>query len=71
MADLSQVKEHMEIIGSDGAHIGTVDKIEGNRIKLTKGGGSQDHHRYVDASSVAAVDGNKVRLSKKGNEALH
>ena len=72
MADLSQVKEHMEIVGSDGAHVGTVDKIEGSRIKLTKGdGGAQGHHRYVDATSIAAVEGNKVRLSKKGNEAIH
>ncbi|MBV9834006.1 MAG: DUF2171 domain-containing protein [Alphaproteobacteria bacterium] len=71
MADLSQVKEHMEIVGSDGAHIGTVDKIEGNRIKLTKRDSSQEQHRYVDGSSVATIDGNKVRLSKKGNEALH
>jgi len=30
MADLSQVSEHMEIIGADGVHIGTVDKVEGN-----------------------------------------
>ena len=28
--------EHMEIKGSDGQHIGTVDRVEGNRIKLTK-----------------------------------
>ena len=72
MADLSQIREHMEIIGSDGAHVGTVDKVEGSRIKLTKGdGGSQDHHRYVDAKSVAAVEGNRVRLSTKGSASIH
>ncbi|HEX8481190.1 MAG TPA: DUF2171 domain-containing protein, partial [Allosphingosinicella sp.] len=36
MADTSQIKEHMEVIGADGVHVGTVDKIEGDRIKLTK-----------------------------------
>jgi len=33
MANLNQIKEHMEIVGADGAHIGIVDKIEGDRIK--------------------------------------
>jgi hypothetical protein len=36
MADLSQVKEHMTVIGADGVRVGTVDKVEGDRIKLTK-----------------------------------
>ena len=36
MADLSGIKEHMDVIGADGVHIGTVDKVEGGRIKLTK-----------------------------------
>jgi len=29
-------KEHMEVIGADGGHVGTVDKVEGSRIKITK-----------------------------------
>ena len=33
---MREIKEHMEVIGADGVHIGTVDRIEGNRIKLTK-----------------------------------
>ena len=30
------IKEHMEVIGADGVHIGTVDRVENGRIKLTK-----------------------------------
>ena len=26
----------MEVVGADGVHIGTVDKVDGDRIKLTK-----------------------------------
>src|ERR1700693_5553407 len=33
---MTEIKEHMEVIGADGVHVGTVDKLEGNRIKLTK-----------------------------------
>jgi hypothetical protein len=67
MAGIGGVKEHMEVIGADGTHIGTVDKVEGNRIKLTKkdsGEGShKGHHHFIDGRLVAEVEGNKVRLS--------
>ena len=36
MADTAKIREHMEVLGSDGQHVGTVDKVEGQRIKLTK-----------------------------------
>lgn len=70
--DIGQVKQHMEVVGSDGAHVGTVDRVEGERIKLTKGenaGAHGDHHHYVSASSIAAIEGNKVRLSTTGKDA--
>ena len=36
MADLSQIKEHMEIVGADGVHLGTIDHVDGDLIKLVK-----------------------------------
>ena len=36
MSGFEDVREHMEVIGADGVHVGTVDKVEGNRIKLTR-----------------------------------
>jgi hypothetical protein len=33
---MAEIKEHMEVIGADGVHVGTVDRVEGRRIKLTK-----------------------------------
>jgi hypothetical protein len=63
----TRVKEHMEVIGADGAHIGTVDRVEDGRIKLTKAdsgeGRHKGHHHYIDLSLVADVEGSKVRLS--------
>ena len=32
---MTEIKEHMEIIGADGVHVGPVDKVEDGRIKLT------------------------------------
>ena len=72
MTDLSQVREHMEVIGADGVHVGTVDKVEGNRIKLIKAdsGSHKDHHHYLSAGLVAGIEGDKVRLSANGDAAL-
>lgn len=72
MADLSQVTQHMEVIGADGVHVGTVDKVEGDRIKLTKAdsGSHGDHHHYISKGLVANVEGNQVRLSATGASAV-
>ncbi len=71
MTDLSAIREHMDVIGADGVRIGTVDKVEGDRIKLTKAGAGAhgDHHHFVSTGLVADVEGNKVRLSAKAENA--
>lgn len=72
MTDLNNIAEHMEVIGADGVHIGTVDKVEGGRIKLTKAdsGSHGDHHHYISAGLVAAVENGQVRLSANGDNAV-
>lgn len=72
MSDLGAVKEHMEVVGADGVHIGTVDKVEGGRIKLTKAdsGSHGDHHHFISGGLVAAVEGDRVRLSANGDAAV-
>ena len=72
MNSLDQIREHMEIIGADGVHLGTVDKVEGERIKLTKadsGVAHTGHHHFIPAGLVAGVEGDKVRLSANGDVA--
>ena len=80
MADASQIREHMEVIGADGIHVGTVDRVEGDRIKLTKkdsgaqvseGTGSHEgHHHFISLGLVAEVEGDQVRLSATGANAV-
>ena len=68
----SQIKEHMPVVGSDGGHVGTVDTMEEDRIKLTKKDdpdGSGQHHHYLPVSSVAAVEDGEVRLSMEADRA--
>jgi hypothetical protein len=68
------IKEHMEVIGADGVHVGTVDRVEGGRIKLTKKdsgeGAHKGHHHFIDKGLIAEVEGNKVRLSANANVAV-
>jgi hypothetical protein len=74
MADLSQIKEHAEVVGADGVHVGTVDGVEGNRIKLTKKdsgqGAHEGHHHYISGGLVASVEGGTVRLSANADVAV-
>jgi hypothetical protein len=70
---IDQIREGMEVIGADGVHLGTVDRIEGERIKLTRadsGSGSHEgHHHFLAAGLVAGVEGDRVRLSANGDVA--
>ena len=68
--DHTQIREHMEVVGSDGAHVGTVDRLDGARLKLTRtdpaAGGK---HHFIHVDSVASVEGDRVRLNRTGAEA--
>ncbi len=75
MVDASQIKEHAEVIGADGVHVGTVDHVDGDRIKLTKNDspstqdGQGAKHHYLPVGLVAEVEGHKVRLSATAQNA--
>jgi hypothetical protein len=70
MIDTTDIKEHMEVVGSDGDHVGTVDHCEGpNIIKLTKNDpAAGGEHHYIPIAWVAHVD-QRVHLSPSGEEA--
>ena len=74
MDNLSKIKEHAEVIGADGVHVGTVDRVEGDRIKLTmkdSGEGShKGHHHFVPQSLVADIEDGTVRLSANADVAV-
>jgi len=74
MAGTDDIREGMEVIGADGVHVGTVDRIEDKRIKLTRkdsGEGSHEgHHHYLSVGLVAEVEGDQVRLAAKGDVAV-
>lgn len=72
MGALAGIREHMDVIGADGVHLGTVDRVEGERIKLIRadsGLAHQEHHHFIPAGLVAGVEGETVRLSANANVA--
>jgi len=63
----TRIKPQMEVIGADGVHIGTVDRVEGGRIRLSRAdsgeGRHKGHRHFIDLGLVADIEGQKVRLS--------
>jgi hypothetical protein len=61
------VKAHMRVIGADGVFVGTVDRVENGRIRLTRAdsgeGRHKGHHHFIDLGLVAGIEGQNVRLS--------
>ena len=74
MANRDEIREHMEVIGADGVHLGTVDRVEGDHIKLIRAdsgqGSHEGHHHLLPLGLVAEVEGDKVRLSANAAVAL-
>ena len=52
--DARNLKEHMEVIGADGVHVGTVDRVENGRIKLTKNDSGVGHQPRTTITSTPA-----------------
>jgi hypothetical protein len=70
MVDASLIKEHLEVVGSDGEHVGRVDHVLGDQIELAKldlAGGF--NHHLIPVSWVDYVDDDKVRLNLTKDEA--
>ena len=68
--DPAFIREHMKVIGSDHQPVGTVDHVEGDRIKLAKNdpqAGGQ--HHYIPTEWVERVDGDELLLRQSAREA--
>ena len=66
MINASQIKEHMDVKGSDGKHVGTVLSIENDRLTLVSCG--MDHD--IDLAMVDAIENDSVRLLQTAKETV-
>ena len=68
--NMSDSHEHMKVVGSDGKHVGTVDHVEGDRIKLSKSDpAAHGKHQYIEKSAIHTIKNGEVCLSQKAEEA--
>jgi hypothetical protein len=67
---LRDVREHMEVVGSDDEHVGTIDRVAGDRIILTKGdpesGGA---HHSLSCTEIGRIEGDRVVLDVSAEQA--
>jgi hypothetical protein len=64
MIQASQIREHMEVVGSDGGHVGRVDHVMGDQIELSKMDlGAGFKHHMIPVSWVETVPDDKLCLN--------
>lgn len=69
MINASMIKEHQEVVGSDGRHVGRVDHVMGDQIELAKLDlGSGFKHHMIPVSWITHVD-EHVHLNMTQDEA--
>jgi hypothetical protein len=52
----------MEIVDADGAHVGTVDTVEGERLKLTKKDSRDGQHHFLEKKRMTASEDRRLVL---------
>lgn len=72
MSGSGAIREHMEVVGADGGHVGTVDRLERGQLRLTRRDdpdGSGAHHHAIPLGSILRVEGDRVWLTLPAQEA--
>ena len=66
--DITQIREHMPVVCSEGGQFATVDHMDGNdSIKLTKDNSGQ--HHWIPVAWVTRVD-EHVHVDRPGSQAM-
>lgn len=68
---MGNIKEHMEVVGSDGQHVGKVDCVQGDgSVTLTRSDPSAGgEHHNISKDMIDTVDGQTVRLRVSAEQA--
>jgi hypothetical protein len=66
---LGTIKEHMQVVGSDDQLVGTVDKVRGDRVILTKNDSPDGQHHTLNCALIDHVEGDRVVLDRQAEEA--
>ena len=64
MFEKIRIKEHMEVTNCEGLHVGTVDAVQDDAIKLTKSDSGDDMHHFLSLDDVEKIDDNRIYLKE-------
>jgi len=67
MFEKLRIKEHMEVANARGDHVGTVDSVEDEQIKLTRSDSADRQHHFLPLDAVDRIDDNRIYL-KEGTQ---
>ena len=62
--DLTAIREDMEVVGSDGRHVGEIDHFRDGQLKLKRqdSEATDGQHHYIPGEWVSQVDSNANRV---------
>jgi len=64
MFEKMRIKEHMEVTDANSQHVGTVDAVEDEKIKLTKTDSADQKHHFIPMDQIDRIEDNRVYLKE-------
>ena len=64
MFEKLRLKEHMEVVNAAGQHVGTVEEVADDKIKLTRSDSGDNMHHYLLVEDVEKIDDNRAWLKQ-------
>jgi hypothetical protein len=62
MFEKYRIKEHMEVTDYEGRHVGTIDAVEGNMMRLTRHDSPDGKHHIIPIDAVEKIENSRVCL---------
>jgi hypothetical protein len=69
MVTTAQIREHMEVVGNDGLHVGIIDRVDDGEIKLSRADAPDGLHHFLPLATVEYVD-DRVHLNRSSIRAM-
>jgi hypothetical protein len=68
-SQIDRIKEHMEVVGNDGLHVGVIDRVEAGEIKLAGNDSPDGRRHFLPLANVEYVD-DRVHLNRSSTRAM-
>ncbi len=68
-SQIDRIKEHMEVVGNDGLHVGIIARVEAGEIKLAKSDSPDGRQHFLPLDNVEYVD-DRVHLNRSSTRAM-